>query len=209
MTRFYSTLLAAALVVCLAVPASGQISFGVKAGANFASLGGDDVPSDWGSRTGLVVGGLMTYSFTDMLALRPEVLYSQKGASFTESGVDVDFKADYLEVPVLLLVNVPMGANELRPTLHVGPSFGFEVGCKISGSDGGTSVDVDCDDMGLDERRKLDLGLGLGGGLDIAFGAGTLMIEGRYTLGLQTLDTSSDPGDIKNRAFSITFGYRF
>jgi hypothetical protein len=35
------------------------------------------------------------------------------------------------------------------------------------------------------------------------------MIEGRYTLGLQSLDTSSDPEDVKNRTWSITFGYRF
>jgi hypothetical protein len=217
MTRFYSPLLAAALVVGLALPASGQVGFGVKAGANFSSLGGDDVPSEFGSRTGLVIGGFAQYPVSDLLTIQPELLYSQKGADFSGQvlgeTVEGSLKLDYLEIPVLLRVNVPAGAPELRPTLHVGPTFAFEVSCKISFSGFGDSGTEDCDSDGdggfaEDERRKFDLGLALGGGLDIAFLTGTLMIETRYTLGLQSLDTSSDPGDVKNRAWSITFGYR-
>jgi hypothetical protein len=218
MTRFHSPLLAAALVVGLAVPASGQVNFGVKAGANFSSLGGDDVPSEFGSRTGLVVGGFVHYPFSDLLAIQPELLYSQKGADFSAQflgeTVDGTLMVDYIEIPVLLRVNVPAGAPELRPTLHVGPTFAFEVSCKVRYSGFGESGTEDCDadsdgEFVEDDRRKFDMGLALGGGLDIAFLTGTLMIEGRYTLGLQSLDTSSDPEDVKNRTWSITFGYRF
>jgi hypothetical protein len=211
MTRFNATLLTAAVLVAFATPATGQTSFGVKLGANFASMAGDDVTSEFGSRTGLVLGGLARYQVTDLFSVQPELLYSQKGASFSETflgeTIEGDIRLDYLEVPLLLVVNVPVGAPELRPTIHVGPTFAFELNCTISYSGFGESGTEDCGDD--DDRRKLDVGLGLGGGLDIGFGAGVLMIEARYTMGLQTLDTGNNPDDVKNRAWSVTFGYRF
>jgi hypothetical protein len=44
----------------------------------------------------------------------------------------------------------------------------------------------DCDD-GVGDWRKFDTGLGLGAGLDVALGSGTLMIGARHTLGLQSV----------------------
>jgi hypothetical protein len=218
MTRFYRPLLAAAVLVGIAMPASAQVQFGVKAGMNIATLGGDDA-NGVDSRTGLVVGGLVKYRLTDMLSIRPEILYTQKGAKASETDPDfgsfeLTLKTDYLEIPVLLMVDLPVGAPELRPTLHVGPTFAFEVGCEADFSAMGISGSIDCDagdefDDGFADRRKFDMGLGIGGGLDIAFGGGTLMIEARHTLGLQSLDTSDNGADLKHRVWSITFGYRF
>jgi hypothetical protein len=210
MMRFHTPLLAAALLVALTVPASGQVTFGVKAGANFATLAGDDV-TDVDSRTGLVLGGLLVYDISELLAIQPELLYSQKGGSFSETlggeTVSGTLKLDYVEVPLLLRLSVPAGSPDLRPSLHAGPTFAFEVSCKVSFTAFGDSGTEDCEDDG--DRRKFDPGLGLGGGLDVAFLAGTLMIEGRYTMSLRTLDASGDEADVKNRAWSLTFGYRF
>jgi hypothetical protein len=219
MTRFYRPLFAGVLLLCIAMPASAQVQFGVKAGMNIATLGGDDA-NGLDSRTGLVVGGLVNYRLTDMLSIQPEILYTQKGTKASET--DPDFgtfeftlKTDYLEIPVLLKLDVPVGAPELRPTLHVGPTFAFEVGCEVDFSGMGISGSVDCDagdefdEDGFADRRKFDMGLGLGGGLDVAFGGGTLMIEARHTLGLQSLDKSDNGADLKHRVWSITFGYRF
>lgn len=211
MTRFTAPLATAALLLGLALPLTGQASFGVKAGMNIATLGGDDV-GDVDSRTGLVVGGLVHYRLSDLLAVQPELLYSQKGAKFSETlfgePISGTFKLDYLEVPVLLRVDVPTGGPELRPSVHAGPTFALELSCKVSFSGFGESGTEDCDSDIDSDRRTVDLGMALGGGLDVAFRGGTLLIEARYTLGLRTLDSSSNPEDVKNRVWSITFGYR-
>jgi hypothetical protein len=223
MLRFCAPPLLAALLVCLAVPASGQTSFGAKVGANISTWGGSDADrlglGDAGSRTGLVIGGLINHRLSPLLAFQPELLYSQKGPKYSEQfmgqTLEATVKLDYVEVPLLLMVNVPVGSPQLRPTLHVGPTLAYEVGCKVSFSFFGESETEDCDsepdfddDVAPADRRKFDLGLGLGGGLDVDFRGGILTFEGRYTMGLRTLDTSSDPWDVKNRAFSLTFGYR-
>ena len=46
--------------------AQTDIKYGAKLGLNFASLNGKDVPTGAGTRTGLVIGGFMTWNFAPM-----------------------------------------------------------------------------------------------------------------------------------------------
>ena len=88
------------------------------------------------------------------------------------------------------------------PFLFAGPSFAFELGCSIRLSEGGTEVSQDCEDADVDERQTFDIGgmLGAGVGFPLSDRLG-LMLSGGVDLGFRTLDTGSDPEDIKNRAF--------
>jgi hypothetical protein len=56
-----------------------SIRFGAKAGVNFASVGGEDVPNLEG-KTGFHIGGLVEILFTEKLGIQPEILYSTQGA---------------------------------------------------------------------------------------------------------------------------------
>lgn len=98
-------LLIVAVMALVATTASAQTTFGVKAGVNFAGLGGDDFDGTDG-RTSMVFGGFAKFQVSEKFAFQPELLYSMQGAtsSYKESmeGVSVDFdrtlKLDYLNI---------------------------------------------------------------------------------------------------------------
>ncbi|HEX8690826.1 MAG TPA: porin family protein [Longimicrobium sp.] len=208
MRGIWSTAVAAALVLGAASGAAAQgISVGVKAGVNVATLGGDDV-EDADSRIGLVGGAFLVYRFSDMLAIQPEVLYSQKGASFSDTEGELTVKLDYVDVPVLLRLNVPVTGSSLRPSVFAGPVFSLRASCGAEAEFNGGSVEVDCDE--LDEEgiavKDTDVGLAFGAGLDFPAGRATVTLDGRYTLGLSSIDDSDLDADVKNRAFAVMLG---
>lgn len=51
------------------------VDFGVKAGANFASIGGDDT-DDFGTRTSFHFGVTAGISVSDNFSVQPELVYS-------------------------------------------------------------------------------------------------------------------------------------
>lgn len=208
MRGIWSAALAAALTLGAASGAAAQgISVGVKAGVNVATLGGDDV-EDAESRIGLVGGAFLVYRFSDMLALQPEVLYSQKGTSFSDTEGEVTLKLDYVDVPVLLRLDVPLANSSLRPSVFAGPVFSLRASCGAEAEFDGGSVEVNCDDF--DEEgisfKDTDFGLAFGAGLDFPAGRATVTLDGRYTLGLSSIDDSGQDADVKNRAFAAMLG---
>ena len=83
-------------------------SFGVKAGVNIASITGDDV-DELSSRTGIHLGLIAEFGMTDILAIRPELNFSMQGADISEPGFDGNFKLNYLNIPVMLQVDIADG----------------------------------------------------------------------------------------------------
>ena len=189
----------------LAVPqASAQgIKLGVKGGVNIADLGGADAGSSTETKAGFVAGGFAEFMIGDMFAIQPEVLYSQKGAKETSGGDELKLKLDYIEVPVLLKVNIPIEGSKVHPTVYAGPAVAFKASCKLSGTSGGVSASADCDAGGADFVKSTDFGLAFGGGISFDVGGAEIGVDVRYTLGLSTIDDSTDPDDIKNRVISI------
>jgi len=89
--------------------------FGIKAGANFATLT-DATGLD--NKTGFVIGVFGGIKFNDKVAIQGDILYSQQGA---DSNI-FDLDLDYVNVPVVLRYFVVQGLN-----LQAGPQFGFIV----------------------------------------------------------------------------------
>ena len=176
---------------------------GVLAGASVATLVGDPV-EEWGSRTGFVVGGTLTLPLTSVVSFQPEVLLAQKGARLSEDGLTATFKLAYVEVPLLLRVDVPTTGGAVRPHLYVGPALAFKASCEVEASGEGVSATRSCrdiaDDEGDEDLKSFDAGLTFGGALGFALGRQRLNVGARYTLGLTTL-VSDD--DVKNRALTI------
>ena len=196
----------------LAVPASAQASFGVKAGLNVSNFVGDDANGSE-ARLGFVGGLTSRLAVNPSVALQLEALYSQKGDTFDaivlEGARDyqIDTRIDYLEIPASLRLGVP-----LSPLLDAGVSLGGYVGVPLSSSlsvDGDVPSDVvrDVEDIDLDPAT--DYGVLIG----VDIGSGPFYVDGRYTLGLAGA-TDNDPVfgldlDRKNSVASFTFGYRF
>jgi len=200
-----------AAVVCLGVllpsPTAGQVTAGFTFGLNFASLHGDDVSDDLDGRTGIILGGFIEKALTDQFSIQPELRYAQKGATDSGSSFDVTLKIDYIEVPVLLKVNFPT-EGQVSPHLLVGPVFGFNSGCTISGDDSEGSVDQDCEDDDIDPA-SFELSGMVGGGVSFPAGPGEVTFGARYQLGLTNVNDTEGDDEAKLRAFSLVASFGF
>jgi hypothetical protein len=200
--------------ITFAIPglASAQsVEIGLKGGVVFAQLpdymdvlrdlGADDVRA----RTGVVFGAHVAIPLGGGVALQPEALYTQRGASARlPFGVgDFDLKLDYLDIPVLLRVGPSSGRGF---QFLAGPSFNFNTKAELV-------LDVPFfNEPGgdiKDQVESLDIGVVLGGGY---YGPGFL-VEGRYEEGLTNVvnlpAVLDQTQDYKNRTFSVMFGIRF
>lgn len=108
------------LVLSVALVATGlfasaqEVSYGVKAGANFATVGGSDV-EDADELTSYHVGGYANIKLDDQFAIQPEVLVSGQGAG--------EWKPTYINIPVMAKYYFAEGFNA-----ELGPQLGFMVG---------------------------------------------------------------------------------
>lgn len=187
------------LVLFLAVSAitvDAQVRFGLKAGVNIATLGGDDFDEVEGkkSNTGFYFGGLVNVPFSDNFAFQPELIYSAKqGVEFEESPFEVNLNLGYINVPLMLqYTNSGFFAE-------AGPQIGFLLTAKAKYSDGTDTEEIDFDD----QVKNIDFGINLGLGYTTNSGVG---FNARYNFGMSNIADDSD-SDIKNRVFSVGLHY--
>ncbi len=149
MTRLGSALLALVLTAALATPGLAQeLSAGVKAGIDFADLGGDIedlIETSTDLKTGFSAGAFLGIDLHRLFRLQAEAQYVQKGAKAKEAGVEGTFKLNYFEVLVPFTLLIPVEGAVIQPRLYAGPSIAFEIDCKAEVEEGGVSAEVDCD----------------------------------------------------------------
>lgn len=196
-------------------PLAGQ--FTVKGGLNLVDLFGDGVESS-DSRARLAAGGGFDLLSLGPFVVSPEVYYAQKGAGEMETGVQqgrpADVSLEYVEIPLLLKLELPLGGSRFFPYVAGGPVFGWQLDCDVRATEGG--VEDNCDDiLGGSEQleetlRSYEQGLTFGAGFafDVLRGFGGLTVDARYSVGLTRLSESDDGPDIQNRAFALLLGYR-
>ena len=122
------------LMVCVmagvASAAGAQgLSYGAKAGVNLATFQAESQGegTSFDVLTGLVAGGFLTWPLSGRLDVQPEVLFSQKGASFDSDGVTLKQKIDYLEIPIL--VDYRLFGARGAPPVGVRRAVGWRCGC--------------------------------------------------------------------------------
>lgn len=175
-------MLIAVLMIAGSMSVQAQfLKFGVKAGANFANLKGDD-DANFDSYTSFHFGVITQINVTDNFAIQPELLYSSQGAKVNQEAFDI--KYDYITVPVLLKYYIL--SNKL--SLEAGPQFAFLVN----------------DNVGETFRTEAFEFAAVGGlGIDITK---SLFVQARYVAGLT--DTSKD-AKIKNEVVQLSLGFKF
>lgn len=201
-----------AILVAMAAPqaqAQGPI-VGFKLGPSFSTLSSD--PDQGQENLTAFTGGAFVRFGMGPVSIQPELMYVTKGSSFSFSEgpfkVEGDIRLDYIEVPVLLHVGFAAGSR-IGPYVYAGPAFAFEVGCTASARSEGIDFSSNCDEQEEEvERRKLDVGAMVGGGLSLPLGPGAALLEARYNFGLLNLDTAEvDNEKVKNRSAAVLVGY--
>ena len=168
-------------LVFLTIVSSAQslipIKYGIKAGLNFSSLNISSIegvqPTDNSSQMGIAAGFIVHIPLSDEWFINPEVLYSQKGASFNYAfthDYEINQRDEYKTNNQVTLSYV-----ELNPTisykatdklaLNFGPSVSFLIGVDttiqalpLMQTTNTTNILTD----GLVETASLDVGLNLG-----------------------------------------------
>lgn len=196
-------------LLIMAAPVAAQAQeIGFKLGATFSKVDVD--PDDFGNQENLKSfggGGFIKFGLAG-LGMEVDVLALTKGAKVTGPVEgDVNFKIDYVEVPVQLVFG--LGSGRFSPYVMVGPSFAFEVGCEVDDETTAGDNEIECDDADFFDRKSLDIGATGAAGLQIPMGPGSLLVEGRYTHGLTNIYDSESPTDtkVRNRSWGIFGGY--
>jgi len=162
-------------------------NFGAKAGVNFANFSGDI--TDNKALTGFHFGVFAEVELSEALIFQPEILYSAQGTKFEDSGVSVDFNANYINIPLMIKYGVAEGFN-----LEAGPQIGFLISAEIADQDI------------KDEMESIDFGLNFGASYDFTE---DLFAQARYNLGLANAAKDSGDEKINNSVISLSVGYRF
>ncbi|WP_329805269.1 porin family protein [Flavobacterium facile] len=157
---------------------SAKLKFGVKGGVNFSNLYTEDV-DDSNLLTGFNLGLFARLPITQTFAIQPELSYTTKGAELEYNNAFVNgtstFKLNYLELPVLLVINLSENFS-----VHGGPYVAYLIDGEATNNSQGTLFDVE-NNLDNDDYNKFDTGLSVGIGYDtnkIGFGV-------RYNYGLQ------------------------
>lgn len=184
-------------------------SFGLKGGVNFSNLYTNDV-DDNNILTSFHAGIFVTLPITSFIAIQPEVLYSRKGAELVYNNAFVQgnaqFRLNYLEVPLLLKVNLTERFN-----IQAGPYVAYLIDADVKNKSGNGGFDFD-QNLDNSDFNKFDYGLSAGLGFDFdSFGIGV-----RYNYGMANVGKKRDFGgtsytfpDAKNSNLSFFAAFKF
>lgn len=191
-----------ALMAFTIVPLTAQLTVGGFIDFNIAGIsvnpGGDN--ENYSSFFGVGVGGIVTYPLSNGLALQAEPMILQKGGKVTEFDETLTLKLLYLDIPIFLRYNFVVSDSYL-PYVILGPNIGFRTSAKVVFPDG-SSADAS------DEFSAIDLGLGLGGGVEVPLASVIVFGETRYVFGLNDINLESGESTVKNRGLQILFGVK-
>lgn len=202
------TLLPLSLPAQAPAPGWPRPTVGAQVGYSRSDLGGPDAQRVR-SRQGALTGVYLQMPLGGPLSVRPEVLFALKGgrAQAVVAGgnpVQLDIGLAYIEMPVLLRAGVPRG--RFRPVLFGGPAPALQIGCDLQIVDPTTPFRAACDETTLPPFRQFDVGVVLGGGLEVRWPQSALSLEARYTTGLRSVLNAVD---VRNRAVGVVLALTF
>ena len=206
---------------------------------DYPNLSDEDVKLDTKSSIGFHIGGFLEYKINDKFSIQPELLISMQGnkleltSEFYDSFYDENYKETFTQTPKLYYLNIPLMLKYKlidKLSIEFGPQIGILLSAKSKWeykdhndpSENG-SINVDLLNDGtynfLGENiqvkkgmKRFDFGLNIGASYDITE---KFFLQGRYNLGLATIDENSTVGDeykswnLKNSVFQLSAGYRF
>ncbi|GAA4365133.1 porin family protein [Hymenobacter saemangeumensis] len=178
-----------------AAQAQGNVALGLKAGGSYSTFDGQDA-TNAKSRFGFHAGVFANISLSDLIAVQPELVFSQKGAKY--STTDALDRLNYLDIPLSFHLNVS------GLFFEAGPQVGVLLGA--SRETGSVSVNT------KERYNDFDFGYLAGLGYQRKSGPG---IGLRYNGGFTNVVQSTTAGSvttqprIRNSVFQLYLTYSF
>lgn len=192
-------ILVIAIAFCGVSTLSAQeyVVFGAKGGVNFSNFAGDGFASfdeDSNARTAFHLGLVAEVPLSDRFSIQPEVLYSAQGFDIAqiEDGQDVEYRLDYVTVPVLAKFYITDGLS-----LVGGPQFGYLAESEIKSEN--TETELDSENF-----NNFDLAVGLGA----EYKFNKFFLYGRYNAGLTDI-YENESLNAKNSVIQAGIGFMF
>ncbi len=203
-------LVALLAILAISTPTVGLAqgtTLGVKGGLSSAihrGLNGSGDTLNVTRRTGSHFGVFVAGDFVKRFGFQIEGLYVEKGSQ--DPAGQGSLALSYLEIPAMLKVWLPISRSDIH--VFMGPALSYEIRCRLTGFEGPVLVTLGCDDSLLGvETKKLEVGLRMGGGVSFSVGAGWVVFDVAYDLGLTHVnDVTGSLGDFKNRALLFSAG---
>jgi len=146
------------------------------------------------NRTGFAGGAFLNYD-AGLLGFQVGAEYVQKGVDLDISNTVSQLSLNYVEIPAVLKLGIPLGL--VKPSVFGGVGLGFNTGCDNSGTDCANQV-----------KGNEFAGIA---GADVALYLGgiSLWADARYHFGLDNINQSAVVGDLKNRNWTLQAGIGF
>ncbi len=191
-------LVGASLAISESATAQTKKTLGIVGGFNSTDFRAESLDSTFKAKIKLLAGGSVGLMFTPSWGVRLEVLYAQKSNDVLETGLT--WKGSYIQLPLLAELSVPFGKyTSARFLVSMGPTVAFNVSCTVE--------DATCKDV-PGATRVLD-GTDFTFMAALGFGAGPVIFDVRYDLGLVNINTVDGGPETKTRSFWITLSYYF
>lgn len=168
---------------------SASAQWGVKAGANFSTLTGNQT-GGLKHNTGVYGGVFYNARINGMFSFQPELVYSGQGAKVITAET---WKLIYLNLTGLFRYNHTSGLF-----VGTGPQFGILLSAK--GKEGSSSVDM------KDNFKSTDISWAFALGYEMKNGFG---LYGRYNLGLSDINALGYGDKFKNSVIQVGLRYSF
>lgn len=177
------TVIVLATLLSSNVYSQSSVGLGLEGGVNISNI---SVTPDFstGTRTGFMVGGFADFGVSPIISIKPGVRFVMKGFTGTNNLTGVTFtdKLNYLEIPLLLQVNVPL--QRIKPYFTAGPTLGIQLSASEELTNGTQVQDADASSI----YGTIDIGLYFGGGLSFHVANNTDVFTGfGYSLGLSNI----------------------
>ena len=190
-TTFFRTAVLFLLIVAGSASVVAAQGVGIKVGPTFADFNSEAL--DFDTRTGWHLGLFFGGNSDGVVGVQGEVNWIRKQVEQPLEARDI--RIDYLQLPVLLRVNIGGNSASAFRVFAVG---GAGVNIKIGDEIEGVTID--------DGFEGADVPLLFGGGIEAA----RIIVEGRYEKGFRRINkVFSDFTEVKSQSFTILFGVRF
>ena len=178
-----------------------QVAFGVKAGANLATVSDPELPDnsfDPIIKAAYHFGFFTNSQMNGKLSLTTDLLYSNKGLNNNEA----NFRFHYVNVPVLLNYAILDNLN-----ISLGPEFGVLLSANFKLNDDKFDVSPYYNnrfDVGLDIGLAYSFNNMLNAGVRYNYGLSNVLGDSQFT---DTVTGTSYDSSVKNRVIQLYIGY--
>ncbi len=162
--------------------------FGLKGGLNLSSVASSaEEVNEQQMAMGWQAGIMVRAKVNAFVSIQPELYFVQKGSEYQYLGADVTQKLQYVELPVLVVLE-PFGA---LLNVHVGPQVSWLTRVETTYVNGpfGTSGTINTD---KGDYNALDYGLSVGAGLTL----GKMALDLRFVQGFQNVEKDAVIGPV-------------